>query len=631
LDYMRAIPRKPPALMAALIVAITMLPIAGCMNASISVKSGESIQSAINAAMPGDLIEVQSGTYEESIVIDKPLTLHGIDSGSGIPVVETDKGSAIVLKANGIVLQGFGASSASGWSEDAGILVASSNNILRNNAAKGCGNAGILLQESRNNSLLENLAQGNGNDGISLRNCSSCLLEGNQADSNKYGLRMVNSNKNAIRGNTFQQNRFDAVYLQDSQGNIIENNYARGNSGGVNLETSRDNIVRKNDLVNNELGISIAYHDDSKGVTAKGKGVSISYNAMPSEDLVNSNNTLYLNNLSNEENAYDDGLNYWDNGKMGNNYSDFNDANEGCTGSKICSSGHRITGGHSVDEFPIAAPRKIAGQSSGPGGAFFHILRSSFLPGSKIRLNYTAPSNVEVWAGVGNAKEGDLFLGQNISGNAIFTAPEREGAYKLVMHDGNGTEIMSLPFNVTVPRITASPSNVGTCEKISVAFSGASGQKNDMIGMYGVGSSDAVSKQYLGGKNNGSITFSSTGAGNFEFKMFEAGSNEPSVLSGPVEVVARSGIKVIAEPSQVSPGGTITVTYWGAPSSGTGVLGMYGVNRPDKFHVEKRPIGSKPCGSMTFRARGPGQYDFRLFGDDIRRPLLGQSNVVMVK
>jgi hypothetical protein len=172
---------------------------------------------------------------------------------------------------------------------------------------------------------------------------------------------------------------------------------------------------------------------------------------------------------------------------------------------------------------------------------------------------------------------------------------------------------------------------VGTCEKIFVVFSGASGQKNDMIGMYRVGSSDAVSKQNLAGKNNGSITFSSTAAGSFEFKMFEAGSRAPSVSSGPVEVVARSGIKVIAEPSQAAPGGTITVTFWGAPSSGTGVLGMYGVNRPDRFHIEKRPIGSGPCGSMTFRVPGPGQYDFRMFGDDINRPLLGQSNVVMVK
>jgi parallel beta-helix repeat protein len=628
---MWAMPKKQPALIAALIVVIAILSFAGCTNASVSVKSGEQIQSAVDAAMPGDLIEVYSGTYKESLVINKPIILRGVDSGSGIPVVQTDKGSAIVLKANGIILEGFGARSSSGWSGDAGILVASSNNILRNNAAKGSGNAGILLLESTNNTLLKNLVQGNGNDGISLKNCSLCLLEGNLADANKYGLRMVNSNRNAVRSNTFQKNRFDAMYLQDSQGNIIESNYARDNSGGITLETSRDNIVRRNDLMDNELGVSIAYHDNSKSVAARGKGVTISYNAMPSEESLSANNTLYLNNLSNQKNAYDDGLNYWDNGKLGNNYSDFNDPDEGCTGGKVCGSDHRIPGGSSVDEFPIASPRKIAGQSSGPGGAFFHLLRSSFLPGGKIRLNYTAPTNVEVWAGFGDVNGGDLFLGQNISGDAIFTAPEQEGSYRLVMHDGNGTEVMSLPFNVTVPRITASPSKVGTCEKINIIFSGASGQKNDMIGMYRVGSSDAVSKQNLAGKNNGSITFSSTAAGSFEFKMFEAGSRAPSVSSGPVEVVARSGIKVIAEPSQAAPGGTITVTFWGAPSSGTGVLGMYGVNRPDKFHIEKRPIGSRPCGSMTFRVPGPGQYDFRMFGDDIRRPLLGQSNVVMVK
>jgi len=624
-------PRKQPTLIAALIVVIAILPFAGCTNASISVKSGERIQSAVDAAMPGDLIEVYSGTYEESITINKPLILRGIDSGSGIPVVQTDKGSAIVLKANGIVLEGFGARSSSGWSGDAGILVASSNNILRNNAAKGSGNAGILLLESTNNTLLENLAEGNGNDGISLKNCSRCILEGNLADANKYGLRMANSNRNAIRSNTFQKNRLDAIYLQNSQGNIIESNYARDNSGGITLETSRDNTVRRNDLIDNELGVSIAYHDGSKSVAAKGKGVSISYNAMPSEESLNANNTLYLNNLSNQKNAYDDGLNYWDNGKLGNNYSDFNDLDEGCAGAKVCGSGHRIPGGSSVDEFPIASPRKIAGQSSGPGGAFFHIFRSSFLPGGKIRLNYTAPANVEVWAGFGGIKGGDLFLGQNISGDAIFTAPEQEGSYRLVMHDRNGTEIMSLPFNVTVPRITASPSKVGTCEKIYVFFSGASGQKNDFIGMYHAGSADAVSKQSLGGKGSGNITFSSTEAGSFEFRMFEARSSEPSISSGPVEVVARSGIKVIAEPSQAAPGSTITVTFWGAPSSGTGVLGMYGVNRPDKFHIDKRPIGSRPCGSMTFRVPGSGQYDFRMFGDDIRRPLLGQSNVVMVK
>ncbi len=89
---------------------------------------------------------------------------------------------------------------------------------------------------------------------------------------------------------------------------------------------------------------------------------------------------------------------------------------------------------------------------------------------------------------------------------------------------------------------------------------------------------------------------------------------------------------MIAEPSTVAPGGTITVTYWGAPSSGSGALGLYGIMRPDKFHIEKRHLGKNSCGTLTFRAPSKsGQYDFRLFADDVNRPILAYSNAVTVK
>jgi len=98
-----------------------------------------------------------------------------------------------------------------------------------------------------------------------------------------------------------------------------------------------------------------------------------------------------------------------------------------------------------------------------------------------------------------------------------------------------------------------------------------------------------------------------------------------------VEVKAKSGAKVIAEPSHVVPGGTVTVTYWGAPPEGTGVIGMYGMTRPDKFDLGKRAIGSRSCGSMTWQLPyASGQYDFRMFHDDVNRPLIAQSNVVTV-
>jgi nitrous oxidase accessory protein len=631
---MKALPK-----MLFVLIAVAFFLLGDCISAHVAVKPGERIQSAVDSAESKDTIEVYSGTYKENVMLNKQLTLRGIDSGSGLPHVETENGPAITLKADGIVLENFWVKSASGWSGDSGILVLSNHNIIRNSMASGNGNAGILLQECVNNTIFGNIAQGNGNEGISLKNCSRNLLQGNKALDNRNGLKLVSSEKNRIIGNTFLKNRYEAIYLQKSQGNLIEGNYAAYNEGGLIMETCRDNIVRKNDFVGNVKGISISYLDTNSDMKSKGKGVVISYNSMPSQESVSTNNTIYQNNLTNSENAYDDSLDAWDNGKLGNNYSDFNDPAEGCKGKKICDSERRIPGGISMDQFPQASPVKIPGRSTGLGGAVLQLFGSSFLPSSKMRVNYTAPTDFEVWVGLSNDKtsKSDQYLGRNTSSDIVLAAPEKEGTYKLLMQDHNGTLITSLPFNVTVPGIRVAPATARTCETIIVSFKGASGQKNDMIGMYKANSSDLVSRQSLGSQENGDVAFSSPDPGSFVFKMFAAGAVTPLVTSDRVEVEAYKGTKVIASPSHVAPGGTVTITYWGAPLSGTGIIGMYGVNRPDKFALEKRAIGSKNCGRMAWRLpNSPGQYDFRMFYSDITSEgqgayqLLSQTNVVTV-
>ena len=55
------------------------------------------------------------------------------------------------------------------------------------------------------------------------------------------------------------------------------------------------------------------------------------------------------------KNAYDNAINQWDNGTTGNYYSDFN-----CTdsdGNGTCDSEHAISGGESVDRYPLARPK----------------------------------------------------------------------------------------------------------------------------------------------------------------------------------------------------------------------------------------------------------------------------------
>ncbi|MFV9677836.1 MAG: hypothetical protein ACNYVW_09330, partial [Methanosarcinales archaeon] len=64
----------------------------GCASATITVcHSGcdyASIQAAVDAADSGDTIEVHSGTYYENVDVNKTLSLKGVDTGSGKPVVD---------------------------------------------------------------------------------------------------------------------------------------------------------------------------------------------------------------------------------------------------------------------------------------------------------------------------------------------------------------------------------------------------------------------------------------------------------------------------------------------------------------------------------------------------------------
>ena len=629
---MKAMAQKLSILLA---VTLAFILCAGLANAAIPVKPGEKIQNAIDAADPGDTIIVESGTYIESLMVNKSIILRGIDTGSGIPLIESEDGPAITLKADGITIEGFGARSVSSWKEDAGILIQSNDNVIKNNLVKGNGNAGMVLNRCINNSISGNIVQGNGNEGIYLKNSSRNRLEGNRVMENGYGLKLEDSHTNEIVGNLFEDNRFEAIHLHMSHSNLIESNYAQDSEVGLALEKSRSNLVQRNDILGNEKGVYLSRLQSRQGVSSNGKGVLISYNRTLSGASTSSNNTIYLNNFSNEQNAYDDGLNRWDNGLIGNNYSNFNDPEEGCSARKICNSHYPIPGAASMDEYPQASPITMPGQTTGRGGSFMQLPGTSFLPGSEMRLNYSTPQNIDVWLGrqSGALTEGNLsseiHLGENKSGNFILIAPQSEGSYWLIMHDGNASSIMSLFYNVSMARINASPASVSTCERITVSFQGARGQEKDWIGMYKAGSQDATSYQLLEGRESGEVAFTIDEAGSYIFQMFAAGEINPLASSNPVEVRANSGHKVIAEPSQVAPGGSVTVTYWGAkPAS---VVGMYGVTSPDKFDSGKRSTGGKSCGSMVWQLPAiVGQYDFRMFGDDVNRPILAYSNVVTV-
>ncbi|MFH1049065.1 MAG: NosD domain-containing protein, partial [Patescibacteria group bacterium] len=295
-----------------------------------------SIQWAIDSASAGDKIWVDSGTYYENVNINKQLTLEGINTGGGKPVVDAKgKGRAITLSADGITLEGFSAintANASGEWPIAGILVKSQKNIIKNNTVNSNDN-GIVLYYSNNNELAGNEAFDNSN-GIYLDHSIDNNLSNNTTNSNNNGIVIASGGNNIFGNNILSDNTADSndrgIYLLYASGNTITDNSADSNFYGIYLgSNSKNNIIKGNTLSYNNIGPSSAgiyFYSDSNYNTITGN--NISDNSFGFNIYYSAGNIIYHNNIKNNTNQVYDNVgngNIWDDGypSGGNYWSDY--------------------------------------------------------------------------------------------------------------------------------------------------------------------------------------------------------------------------------------------------------------------------------------------------------------------
>jgi nitrous oxidase accessory protein len=325
----------------AIIVILTIIIVAASLYAyyESTTSSGlvvpdnySNIQSAIDAASTGDTIHVKSGTYNENLVIDKPLSLIGKNNANTIIITETDN-PTITIEANNVTVTGFTIRAT-----NTGVYITADNCTLTDNNIEDCSK-GIHAQKDtdqffqyiaiKNNTITNNKEEGIIFDGVGTPFMFN--VTGNTITSNSIGITTTDSYRCLIQNNTINKST-SAIDVAGTRLDIMNNTLTDNTETAItihNSPTESSDLVRifYNNIQNSKQGIAILQTGRKyiTGNTINNCTIAISFNQ--------SNNTYHTvsrNNVTNNTNGLSitqSNVNVYENSFINNTHQAIIDAN----------------------------------------------------------------------------------------------------------------------------------------------------------------------------------------------------------------------------------------------------------------------------------------------------------------
>ena len=216
------------------------------------VQPGQDLSAAVAAAAPGDVVEVQRGVYRANLLIDKPLTLRGLDR----PTIDGGmQGDTIRVTATDVVIEGLIVrnSGASLKEQNAGIyLYPGAHRAVVQHCDLAYNLFGLWIEKANDVRIEGNLITGKRDlassqrgNGIQLYNTRRAQIIGNNISFVRDALYIDVSHNALFRGNQLHHSRYGTHYMT-SYHNVWENNDTYYNRGGLALMEVREQVVRGN-------------------------------------------------------------------------------------------------------------------------------------------------------------------------------------------------------------------------------------------------------------------------------------------------------------------------------------------------------------------------------------------------
>jgi len=211
-----------------------------------------SIRDAVEAVVEGGMVYVWEGVYNESVEIEKTLSIIG--NGSANTTIDRggDDGDLVTITADGVTMSGFTVSTGGGFGtairvessschifanncsgNTYGIILLAPGTTLEDNNCSSNQDSGIYIRSSpkgyaghviRNNTCLEN-----GYHGINMWGSDHVTFEGNTCSRNGiYGMRIQKSDESVLTNNSCSWNGKYGIHIYDSYYGTFTNNHMLG-------------------------------------------------------------------------------------------------------------------------------------------------------------------------------------------------------------------------------------------------------------------------------------------------------------------------------------------------------------------------------------------------------------------
>ncbi|MDC8786445.1 nitrous oxide reductase family maturation protein NosD [Roseateles koreensis] len=308
----------------ALLLTLSLLGAAGAAGATtLRVHPGESLQQALDAAAPGDTVELARGRYVGNFVLSKAITLRGLNrptlsgaqqgdtlsvtapdvtidglivSDSGDSLKDQNAGIYIHPGAHRAVVQHcdltynlFGL-----WIEKANDVRIEGNLITGkrdyNSAQRGNG---IQLYNTTGARILRNNI-GFVRDALYIDVSHHAIFQGNKLHHSRYGSHYMNSYYNLWEDNDSYYNR-GGLALMEVRDQVVRGNRTWGNSDhGIMLRTLQDSVVENNIIAGNERGLFIydVEYATLKGNLIVGNRIGVHLSAGSTRNTVEGNDFI---------------------------------------------------------------------------------------------------------------------------------------------------------------------------------------------------------------------------------------------------------------------------------------------------------------------------------------------------